>query len=483
MRLPASTNTPVNECIPGSCDLFNAFATMNLRIILIWLFLCEPFAAVLFAQSPELNFSKYQIYRDRLLDDFMVSSNHNEAGTNIPASLRNKKTGQIRWGDATINLSNYMAMLATEYKLFKINNLPVKQTLIELHNALSAIERLDIHADIFYGYRNAIPLPNGFFIRDDVPVTFTRDWAWKNPSFADYPLVRSDFTEANIRLNEMSQDQVWHLLIGLALVAHLVDDSTGWQFLPPGNLPLMTLSQRAMLTTHRIILSLQHKKCYFIFKNGSPCLHRWQLHNPITSIPVKRGSDPRFLKYGFAEAGNMITAEKFGNMHWGFSPFARVWFSLARNAQYFQRFTVSGNKADMYHVGALATIGHVWSTRDLLRIYNKHKKQGFKSNPQYEHFALISCLLHDDCPPKLVHQKPYFENLLNVAPPEGTSNFGSETKAPFEWSSINRFVWPERRGSGTSENLHGEYNGLDYLLLYNLYHLVYHPDGIRDLKE
>lgn len=458
---------------------------MNLRIILLFCFLCEPFADELSAQSAEQNFSKYLLYRNRLLNDFMVSSNDNEAGTNIPASLRNRNTGQIRWGDATINLSNYMAMLATEYKLFKINNLSVKQTLLELHNALSAIERLEVKAETFFGDRNAVPFPNGFFIRDDVPASFTRNWAWKNPSFNDFPLVRSDFTEENMRLNEMSQDQVWHLLTGLALVARLVDDTTAWQFSVLSNSPLMTISQRAMFTSYRIISVLQQKKCFHFFKNGSPCLHLWRLHNTITGKPVKRGSDPRFLKYGFAEAGNMITDCNFGNMHWGFSSRAKIWFNLARSAQYFQRFTPSGNKADMYHVGALATVGHVWSTRDLLRVYNNHKKLGFKSNNQYEHFALISCLLHGDCPKKLFREKAYFENLLNIAPADGISNFGTENADGymFEWSSINRFVWPERRGSGTSKSLHGEYNGLDYMLLYNLFHLIYYMEEISGFVE
>lgn len=434
------------------------------------------------AQTPEKNFEKYISYRKRLLNDFMVSSSGDEPGTNIPASIRNKYTRQMRWGDATINLSNYMAMLATEYRLFKINNLPVNQTLVEIHNALMAMERLDAGAGIFYGDRNALPTPNGFFIRDDVPADFTQQWVWKNPSFADFPSVKSDFIDEKIRLNEMSQDQVWHLIVGLALISHLVDDTTSWQ-VPLYHGPVrFTLSQRAMIAGYRIIHAMQDK--FYIVKPGSDGkgfgFNYWHLNNPATGEAVKRGANPNFLKYGFAESGNYITQGAFGDMHWGNSRRGSVWYNLSKSFQYLQRFTTSGNIEYIYYLGSTATVGHIWSTRDLIRIFNRHQRLPFIPNPQYEHFALISCVLHDDCPRMLQKEKKRYENLLDLAPSEGSFNYGYNPNHlyEFEWSSINRFVWPERRGTGTREHHQGEYNGLDYMMLYNLYYLVYNPKGI-----
>ncbi|HHN47801.1 MAG TPA: hypothetical protein ENN08_02520 [Bacteroidales bacterium] len=430
--------------------------------------------AGVFAQTPEINHEKYWIYRQRLLDDFMVSSSGNEPGTNIPASIRNKYNRQMRWGDATINLSNYMAVLATEYKLLKKNGLALDETVFELHNAMMAMERLDVSAAYFYKDPNPPPFPNGFFIRDDVPANFTLNWTWKNPSFADYPLVKSDYTDQDIFLNEMSQDQVWHLIVGLALISHLVDDSTRWH-LPQYHGPLrLTLSQRAMIAGYRIVEAMQDKLCLAGSPQKGLCLNYWLLKNPTTGKAVKRGANPNFLKHGFAESGNFISQNAFGNIHWGNSHRAMVWYNLSSSFQLLQRFTGSGNLEYIYYLGSTATVGNVWSTRDLIRLFNRHQRLFFRPNPQYEHFALISCILHDDCPRMLRREKELYENLLNSAPIEGPLNFGDNPNHPyiFEWSSVNRFVWPERRGEGTKEHHMGEYNGLDYMLLYNLYHLI-----------
>lgn len=463
----------------------NGFMKIYRIFIVVFLILISFSGSDLYAQTAALNFGKYQTYRKRLLNDFMVSSSGNELGTNIPASIRNEYTRQMRWGDATINLSNYMAVLATEYSLYKHNNIPVEQTLIELNNAIMAMERLDAGAGIFYGDRNAIPIPNGFFIRDDVPANFTQDWAWKNPSFKDYPLVKSDYIDQNIHLNEMSQDQVWHLIIGLALISHLVDDTAGWA-VPQYHGPFrFTISQRAMIAGYRIIHAMQDKACLFKSKKTGKglCVNFWHLKNPSFGKAVRRGANPNFLKYGFAESGNIITQEVFGNMHWGNSRGGRVWYKLSRSFQYMQRFLASGNAEYIYYLGSTATVGNVWSTRDLIKLFNRHQKLPFIPNPQYEHFALISCVLHDDCPSTLEKEKSYYENLLNTAPKEGPFNYGYNQNRLYEheWSSINRFVWPERRGTGTGAHHQGEYNGLDYMMLHNLYYLVYNPQGLSSL--
>jgi hypothetical protein len=428
------------------------------------------------AQTSELNFEKYQTYRNRLLNDFMVSSSGNELGTNIPASIRNRYTHQMRWGDATINLSNYMAVLATEYKLFKLKGLPLDQTIFELHNAMMAMERLDAGAGDFYNDRNTLPYPNGFFLRDDVPANFTKEWTWKNPSFADYPNVKSDFSDENPRLNEMSQDQVWHLIVGLALISHLVDDTATW-YLPEYHGPLrLTIAMRAMLAGYRMIRVKQDREC--LFQSGKSgrglCFNYWHLKNPATGTAVKRGANPNFLKYGFAESGNFISRKAFGDLHWGNSRRGKIWYNLSSSFQYLQRFTPSGNLEYVYYLGSTATIGHVWTTRQLIHLFNRHQKLPFNPNQQYEHFALISCVLHNDCPKILEREYPYYENLLNSAPKDGPLNYGGNSHLvyEYEWSSINRFVWPERRGTATREHHHGDYNGLDYMLLHNLFNLV-----------
>jgi hypothetical protein len=440
------------------------------------------------AQTPFQNAEKYQIYRARLLADFMVSSPGNEPGTSIPASIRHAGRGQMRWGDATINLSNYMAVLATEYRRLQDQGLAVEQTLTELHRALLAKERLDASAPVFFGAKVAEAMPDGFFIRDDVLASFTSDWAAQHPSFNDYPHVRSDYTDPDFRLNEMSQDQVWNMIIGLALVVHLVDDTTTWYVPAYYGWRRFTLSERATLAGYRIITAMQDEFCFRIpvIRSEQLCLPYWHLRNPYTGQSVKRGSGPNLLKYGFAEAGNFIAGSTFGDMHWANSRYGRVWYNLAAALQYFQRVKRQGSIENIYHSATTATVGRVWTTRQLIRLFNRHRSLPFLPNHQYEHLALISCVLHDDCPRLLQQEKTWYEDLLHAAPVHGPFNYGEQSPEAsgyaayphqneyvHEWSSVNRFVWPHRRGAGTPEHLKGEYNGLDYMLLYNLFYLVY----------
>lgn len=51
--------------------------------------------------------------------------------------------GGFRMGDATTDLGNYLAVLATEWKLTKNNNMPTDATELEIYYALRTINRLD----------------------------------------------------------------------------------------------------------------------------------------------------------------------------------------------------------------------------------------------------------------------------------------------------------------------------------------------------
>ncbi len=459
---------------------------LNVYCFLCWWLL---FMQTVSAQTPVLNAEKYWLYRERLLEEFMVSSSGNEAGTHIPASIRHMGRGQMRWGDATINMSNFMAVLATEYSLLKGQGHPTENTLQELHRALLAMERLDAIAPEFFNMAASERPLDGFFIRDDVPVNFTEQWSDVNPAFADYPNVRSDFSNPDIRLNEMSQDQVWNLIVGLSLIGHLVDDTTLYGIPEYHGSMLLTIADRAMIAAYRMIAAMQAQVCVapFRFMEGRLCVQYWHLMNPYLGQSVKRGSGPTLLKFGFAEAGNVITGYRFGDMHWGNSRHARIWFNIAGSLQYLQRLKRLKNIGNLYHIATTATVGSVWSTRDLVRLFNRHRKFLSPPDHQYEHLALISCVLHGDCPKILQKEQAFYEGLLNTAPRHGPFNYGVDYQPAqgslvhypyweeyhFEWSSVNRFVWPHRRGEGTIEVHKGEYNGLDYMLLYNLYGLVF----------
>lgn len=119
----------------------------------------------------------YKVHRRRLLEEFILLGSGQ--GCSIPANQRDDR--RICFGDGTLYLGWYMAVLATEKDLdYELIN-----------DALLSLERL-MH-------------PCGYFIRDDVT------------EFKGLQ-VKSDFLGSNIHMKEESQDQVIHLLMGLLLV-------------------------------------------------------------------------------------------------------------------------------------------------------------------------------------------------------------------------------------------------------------------------
>ncbi|MCK5766315.1 MAG: T9SS type A sorting domain-containing protein, partial [Bacteroidales bacterium] len=61
---------------------------------------------------------------------------------------------------------------------------------------------------------------------------------------------------------------------------------------------------------------------------------------------------------------------------------------------------------------------------------------------------------------------------LNLAPAEGPYNYGDSIFPNWEWSSTSRTIQPGRRGE-TNNGFPGNYDGLDYMLYYNMYTLLF----------
>ncbi|PCJ67734.1 MAG: hypothetical protein COA58_00950 [Bacteroidetes bacterium] len=141
----------------------------KLNILLLLLFITTGINSL--AQEAELQ-DKYWNYRHRLRTEFTKIGKG--AGHSIPAENRdiNKVCGNVpgkyQSGDATLNLGEYIAVLATEYKLLKDDNRDVTATANELYYALNAVQRLDLFAEEFF-IPGSTGNPDGFFVRDDWP--------------------------------------------------------------------------------------------------------------------------------------------------------------------------------------------------------------------------------------------------------------------------------------------------------------------------
>ena len=221
-------------------------------------------------------------------------------------------------------------MLATEYGLQQINNQDLTQITQRIYRAMDALNRLDDVAEPefgcgeFYtkeysnsGYTNI----NGFFIRDDVDNDFFNYWASNGMNSWNNMVPKSDYLNTDPRIKEMSQDQVWHLLLGLALVKHFVDAPDLFED-SPGD--FFTLQEMAKRQAFRIITIMQtvHSELPWLFCSDQQSCYpgewgwntwsiaQYRVKNTCTGINVLRGGDyGDLLSFSqlFEEAGNWIT--------------------------------------------------------------------------------------------------------------------------------------------------------------------------------
>ena len=105
--------------------------TKAFRIIFLQIVISHISIITIFAQTPEKNLKKYWYYHYRMLNDFMVKGDCQGCSEIMNEREHKKKDDPVStpqeiatWGDQTINLGEYIAVLATEYKLLKLNNQP-----------------------------------------------------------------------------------------------------------------------------------------------------------------------------------------------------------------------------------------------------------------------------------------------------------------------------------------------------------------------
>jgi hypothetical protein len=428
------------------------------------------------AQNIQHNLEKYWYYRQRLKTDFLVVSSYNSQGTNLPAMARGgyiDNDGQFRetslsWGDGNSGIQYYIGMLATEYRLLKDYGQDCNETLNDLVLALRAVERLDLTAESYYAPNHGVQQGdlNGFFIRDDVDSNFTslhangHNFYQKN---GDPLQVQSEFFSDN--RYPMSQDNCWHYLLNFALVVKLVDDNQ--KFLDASG-QMVTVKEWVQKITNRMINSM-HPSSYphlipvpvpsddcgwFAIMMGwcwellwvNPHYPDWEIINPVSGRPVPKGGAPILTNAGFAEAGNWITENKYGDLNY---PNSKLWWplfvstvALSYEAHvntdilvdlFFKLYTIHVEAArDAYGENALATVignpmfqGLIqWgSLYEHLRNFREERSQTLGVTA-YEHFALIDLVLHSSGTEDNYYTDHHiYEQLLDEAPDCGPFNY------------------------------------------------------------
>lgn len=399
------------------------------------------------------NFDKYKIYKKRFEERYIVKGDPLIPGSYIPVEWRVKDI--CKFADATIWMGYYMAILATEYRLLKDNGQDASETLTELKNAVTALIRLDLGAEkAFLGK----PSLNGFFLRDDVDENFG-----KNFTKCESHEMRSDYIEKGEHL-VMSQDQVWNLLYGLQMIIKLVDDEE-------------------LQEVSKSISYVMIRRIHYVKKIGPFKDRRWELRNPVTDEVVQPWYFNIGVAHGFGEAGSKILNRNchFASSEKGVKKFvykAAMWtiqFQLDRKKFIFKSWY--GRPYNATGIAVLAMLGDIQPSKRKSTIQFLDELT-FEGKPVYDFLPLSYYIINEKGSfPK--EKVSYLENLLNIAPVYGPRNIEHPAGCVPEWAKLNNQFCPWQIGTKWRE-----FNGMDYMLLHNLYLLTFMKDkGFYKLSD
>ena len=349
--------------------------------------------------------------------------------------------GKYQWGDGTIWLGEYIAVLALEYGMFLDLGLDTTQTLGDLQLALAAFDRVDERAESFFGVP---PARDGFFLRDDVPADFAikPDGGYRWPradGYAGYECVSADIacTAPTVENGSfISQDQAIGLMWAMALVAHYV----------PSDVVVngMALHDAAREMVHRMV--------WFMRKNG------WRIKDPTgASPPDAWGGNAIGYSDAMAKVANVVCGGDFGVDD--YRNFASRTLGAASwdGLQAIWWLTHGYNRT---HALRLAAVNGVW---DGSKMASKAMGDG------KDYFALTWALLHDATLPE-----PWsdwrMEALLRSAPCGGPCRGLPGCSNTPGWMSESRVNGPGDR-FGSRHYPQGEFNGMDYMGVFAAYHL------------
>lgn len=405
---------------------------------------------------------KYLAYRQRLKSQFMLCTGSGP-GCSLPASIRNtydeNYSGRetIKWGDGTIDLGIYISVLATEFKLLHDDNKNTKETLTELYDALEAFNRLDYYGDTCFGMP---PSLNGFFIRSDAGAGIFNNLQKKqetlnrlNQTGNDVNNISSEFLnylKGDIRLFAMSKDQVFVLLMAMKLITHYIPghihSSTG-KFMDGET----SFSKEAKNIVQRMIAWMHPADKSNFFTN-------WKIRTP-SGGKVKAGSNAWTYAPLLSETLKNISGSENPQQKgfsWMMAKGIREFSWLAYKPIFFF------NRSESFKTLLMETLAGKKKNKPVKFFRRSH---AFSPYHWYLIPLLYGCL--NNSRPVDFDWK-FYESLLRNAPPEGPHYFTEEGYASRQWSSTSLIIHP-RRTTHDVPHFPGSYNGLDYMLLYNLF--------------
>jgi len=455
---------------------------LNKKHITLFLYLIIT-SALVDAQKPisaQDNLNKYWNYRDRLTNYFVKPGP--AIGESIVATIRNKNKSSKRGftaGDQTIDLAWYIGILATEYQLLTQNKQIAESTLRELNYAIMAFDRLD-RCEKGEPWNKKRDTLDGFFHRYDVsledkPKLFSvvgrnkglnaKDtWGTRPPGVPTYISgYDSNGKGQNYYSASVSQDQLIHLLMGFVLVYKCLPDTE--LFFYDNNLRKKNINfnKEAKVRVDRILK---------YYKN-------WIIKDP-NGKNVERGQNSIMYAFPLATIGYKVNGISYNNM-WSQSFLAKKLWGLSRVPNWENDFNST-------MALALAALSDSWWDLTPLGLVNSTGYYISLCGKPWDRevFYLLLYQFVNDKKAR-VYDKNKTLKQIESAPYNGPYYWSQDSilfkccglqpgKPSGGWAFPNKFrgTKKEQEGLGKYPST-GNFSGIDYLLLYNLYHLIEQP--------
>jgi len=239
----------------------------------------------------------------------------------------------------------------------------------------------------------------------------------------------------------MSQDQIVGLFFGFSFVNALMGEVTYGD-------TETTFGELASEVTHRIMNYCIESRWKLKGPNGEKISNRWggdlRGFNNMLAKTSKRICGAKYRKSYQKGSSKNIGWAAAGSFDWGFG------IQAERN---------------QWMILALAVSTGKWNAK-------KMAKRSLKSDKVM--YALAYSVVNNKPLHKRVKQE-YLRSFLESAPLEGPCFGTLDCKAPDGWKSADRWLHANHK-NGNKYGVHFEYTGLDYMLLYNLYHLLFKDD-------
>lgn len=464
------------------------------------------------AQTNEQNLKNYWENRDRLRK-FFVKIGPNQ-GESMVANIRDRTGNTMRWADGTSQLGFYIAVLATEYELLKRDGQPTQGTLNELYFAINAVKRLDKFGE--YNYARKInfdgsigEMENGWFLRDDVDSTLQQNWGRMgiyqlHSDFFNKDDPDNDQFEHFSTGNEPSLDQTICLLIGFRFVQKFVGDI---YVDPLGNNTGFSLFTECKNITKRIRDRLLLNKDFAVNPysvNNSRGFRpqNYTFTNPLYDYECGDQHD-RWIFFGaypLMTVMEAITGEQVYQT-FNFKYFNTITNAETDEAMSFEKLhdiyddIIDGISFSVYTYGGGGTKIAEWLTDDVNIVMNMRmaimmEAIGDMSNTERFKelcvsfnkpiYSIMQEVLYDRTTSNW--DRDFYKSKLDLMTPEGSYLYSENVTndPPIQgnggyWSWDNRWIINEVNESHDWAKtwIKGNQPGLDYMLMYNLYHLAF----------